>query len=113
MPINKDSSKGFAFGLAAAVLVPVAATALLTVGRPATRAAIRAGLIIYERGRETLAEIGEVAEDLVAEAKAELEEAYSENASEFDVEHENDNNASAEAKPDDTTSESEEKVDKA
>lgn len=74
MAIN-DTSKGFVMGLAAALITPVAATALLTVGRPAARAAVKTGLILLERGRETLAEVGEVMEDLVAEAKAEMEQA--------------------------------------
>jgi len=38
--------------------------------RPAAKAAIKGGMVFY---RETMAEIGEVASDLFAEARSELE----------------------------------------
>ncbi len=72
--LNPDTMKGIAIGLGAALLTPLALTALVTVGRPALRAAIKAGLTLYEQGREKLAEAGELWEDLIAEAQAELEE---------------------------------------
>jgi hypothetical protein len=36
------------------------------------KAAIKGGIVLYEKGRETVAEVGEVLEDIVAEAKAEV-----------------------------------------
>jgi capsid protein len=42
--------------------------------KPAAKAAIKGGLVLYEKGKETFAEVGEVVEDIVAEAKAELDE---------------------------------------
>jgi hypothetical protein len=42
------------------------------VGKPLTKAAIKEGLLLYEKSKEAMAEVAEVFEDLVAEAKAEL-----------------------------------------
>ncbi len=78
-PFNSsDKLKGFATGVGISLLTPLVLTALATVGRPAARAVIKAGLVLYERGREKVAEAGEVIEDLVAEAQAELEESRAE-----------------------------------
>lgn len=71
---NQDTAKGLAIGIGAAVLAPVALSVLSGFGRPAARAAIKSGIILYERSRETLAEVGEVFDDLVAEARYELEQ---------------------------------------
>jgi hypothetical protein len=53
--------------LAAPVVVPVVAAAV----RPVLKAALKGSILVFERGRETIAEIGEVVEDLFEEAKAE------------------------------------------
>ena len=42
--------------------------------RPLARAAIKSGLLFLNKSRETVAEMGEVVEDLVAEARAEIDE---------------------------------------
>jgi hypothetical protein len=39
------------------------------------KAAIKGGIVLYDRSKESFAEVGEVVEDLVAEVKAELAEA--------------------------------------
>ena len=70
---NNDLAKGVAIGLGAALLAPLALVAMSGVGRPAARAAIKTGLLMFEKGRETMAELGEVVEDLIAEARAEIE----------------------------------------
>ena len=64
---------GTGTGLAVAGAMILAPTVLPTVGRllrPVAKAAIKGGLVLY---RETLAGVGDVAGDLVAEARAELE----------------------------------------
>jgi hypothetical protein len=48
---------------------------LASVAKPVAKAAIKGGLVLFEKGKETFAEMGEVVEDLVAEAKAEISEA--------------------------------------
>ena len=64
---------GMGPGLAVVGAVVLAPTLLPAVGRimrPVAKAAIKGGLVLY---RETLAGVGDVAGDLVAEARAELE----------------------------------------
>ena len=76
MPISDvfkgDTGKGLAIGVAIVALAPLAAPIVAGLAKPIARAAIRTSLIAYEKGREALAEVGEVVEDLVAEARAEL-----------------------------------------
>jgi hypothetical protein len=69
---RSDLGKGIALGIGAALLVPVAATVLAPVLKPAARTALKAGMLAFERGRETFAELGEMMEDMVAETQAEL-----------------------------------------
>lgn len=55
-------------GIGAAILAPV----LLPIGKPLAKAAIKSGIILYEKSKTVFAEIGEAFEDIVAEAKAEI-----------------------------------------
>ena len=61
---------GLAVGVGALLLAPSVLPAVGQVLRPAAKAVIKGGLVLY---RETVSEIGEVASDLFAEARAELE----------------------------------------
>lgn len=70
---KSEATKSIAVGVAAAAAAMVVAPMLAKVGRPFARAAVKTGVIFYEKTRETAAEVGEVMEDLVAEARAELE----------------------------------------
>lgn len=45
-----------------------------SIGRPAAKRAVRAGVQMYEQARQTIGEWGETASDLVAEVQAELED---------------------------------------
>lgn len=73
--MNRDLLQGLAIGvglgLAAPILVPTLGRAM----RPMARAAIRQGVLTYEKARESMAELGEYAEDMVAEARAGAAEA--------------------------------------
>jgi hypothetical protein len=76
MALIEDMFKGnLATGLAVGIGTVLLGPALIeTVGRtlrPAAKAVVKGGLVFY---RETLSELGEVASDLVAEARAELEQ---------------------------------------
>lgn len=62
-----------AIGLAGAVLIPIVLPVVARAVRPLAKAVIKSGLIVYEKGRESFAEMGEVVEDMVAEAKSEIE----------------------------------------
>ncbi len=66
---------GLAIGIGAAVLGPTVLPVLASVAKPVVKAAIKGGLVLFEKSKETFAEMGEVVEDLVAEAKSELSEA--------------------------------------
>ena len=61
---------GLALGVGAVILGPTVIQSIGGVLRPAAKAVIKGGMVFY---RETLGELGEMASDLVAEAKAELE----------------------------------------
>jgi hypothetical protein len=60
---------GFAGGLLAPIVLPRLERNI----RPATKRLFKTGVALYERGRERAAEIGELASDLMAEARAEYE----------------------------------------
>lgn len=66
--LTNDIAKGVAIGLGVA-----AAGVLLTPAlRPMTRSAVKGGILMFEKGREWVAEAGESFEDMVAEVRAEL-----------------------------------------
>ena len=64
---------GLAIGIGAAVLAPVVLPVLAGVAKPLAKAAMKSGLILYNKGKEIVVEAGEVTEDLWAEAKSEAE----------------------------------------
>ncbi len=68
-------------GIAAIVLLPVLVpVAAGKVGKPLAKATIKGGIVLYEKGKGVIAEVGETLEDIVAEAKAELAETQIEKA---------------------------------
>lgn len=74
--IDKDQVKyliAAAAGMAAVGLVKQVTPAFAGLSRPLAKATIKGGLVLYQKGRVKAAELGEAMEDLVAEAKAELE----------------------------------------
>jgi hypothetical protein len=62
-------------GIAAIILLPVFIPAVTGVGKPLAKATIKGGILLYEKSKGVIAEVGESLEDLIAEAKAELAEA--------------------------------------
>jgi Protein of unknown function (DUF5132) len=66
---------GLIVGIGVVLLSPILPPVVREVIRPAAKAVIRSGLVLYEQGRVAVAEVGEMAEDVYAEARAELEEA--------------------------------------
>jgi hypothetical protein len=65
---------GLAIGVGAIIVAPVVVPALTRLTRPLAKATIKTGFVLYDKGRETAAELGEVVEDIVAEARAEFEQ---------------------------------------
>ena len=63
---------GLAVGIGAAVLAPVVVPTVARAAKPLAKAAIKGGLMLYVSGREMLAELSEVAEDVYAEATSEF-----------------------------------------
>lgn len=59
-------------GVAGIALGPIVLPAAARIARPAAKALVKAGIVLYHRGYETAVELGEVAEDILAEANAEL-----------------------------------------
>ncbi|MEX3959171.1 DUF5132 domain-containing protein [Trinickia sp. EG282A] len=64
---------GLAVGVGAVVLAPVVLPVVAAVSKPLAKSVIKTGVILFDKGREAAAEMAEVFEDLVAEARAELE----------------------------------------
>ena len=73
-------------GLAAIVLLPVIIPVAKNIGKPLAKATIKGGIVLYEKGKGVLAEVGETFEDIIAEAKAELAEANPEEGSPLELE---------------------------
>lgn len=63
---------GLAIGIGTAIIGPTVIPIIANAFKPVAKAAIKGGVLIYEKGKESLAEVSEVVEDIVAEAKAEL-----------------------------------------
>lgn len=64
---------GLAIGVGSAIIAPLVIPALSKAAKPLAKAAIKGGLVLYETGKEKLAEAQELMDDLLAEARAELE----------------------------------------
>lgn len=76
MPLIEDMFKGnlsagLAIGVGAIIFGPTVIQRVRSILRPAAKTLIKGGMVFY---RETLSEIGKMATDLVAEARAELDQ---------------------------------------
>jgi len=60
---------GLAVGVGFALLAPVVKPLV----RPLAKSVVKAGLVAYDQGRVALAELGEQAGDMMAEARSEME----------------------------------------
>ncbi len=65
---------GLAIGIGAAILAPAVLPVIAGALKPLAKAAIKSGILLYEKGKETVAEIGEIVDDIVAEAKSEMQQ---------------------------------------
>jgi hypothetical protein len=72
--LGNGLTTGLLVGVGAAIVAPAVFPALATVAKPLVKGAIKVGVSLYEKGNEAIAEVGEVLEDLVAEAKSEMVE---------------------------------------
>ena len=72
--VKKNAVYGLFIGVGAAILAPAILPILASIARPLSKGAIKGGILLYEKGKESVAEAGEKIEDLLAEVKAELSE---------------------------------------
>jgi len=70
--LKNPTVRNAAIGFGVAILVPIAAKALAPFVRPVARSAVKIGVVAFEKGRETFAEIGEILDDMVAEVREDL-----------------------------------------
>jgi hypothetical protein len=59
-------------GAAVVVLAPIVVPAILAGMRPVAKTLVKGGVIVYDKSREMVAEVGEQVSDLIAEARSEL-----------------------------------------
>jgi hypothetical protein len=69
--LKGNLATGLAIGIGAVVLGPTVIQTVSGILRPAAKGLIKGSMVFYN---QTLAEIGEMAADLVAEARAELDQ---------------------------------------
>lgn len=69
-----NTTKFLALAVGAAVVTPLVLPLVAPAARPLGRAAARAGGVVYDKTRETAAELMEIAEDFYAEARVEYEQ---------------------------------------
>ena len=67
---------GIAFGIGAAVIAPIIIPILSAAVKPMAKVVIKEGILLYEKGKEMVEETRETIEDLVAEARSEVEAAH-------------------------------------
>lgn len=70
--LKNQTVRNTAVGIGVAVLVPIVVRYLAPVIRPVARSTLKVGVLAWEKGRETAAEIGEIFDDLVAEVREEM-----------------------------------------
>jgi hypothetical protein len=76
-------------GIAAIVLLPVLIPFAGGLGRSIAKATIKGGIVLYEKSKGVIAEVGETFEDIIAEAKAEVAESHARDIEPNVVETEN------------------------
>jgi hypothetical protein len=74
--MNSNVAVGIGVAAAATILAPVLLPVIAGVGRPLAKSLIKGGLMLYEKGRESVAKAGEAAEDMIAEIRAEDAQRY-------------------------------------
>jgi hypothetical protein len=67
-------------GAGALVLAPIVVPAVLAGMRPVAKTLVKGGVIVYDKTREMVAEVGEQVSDLMAEARAEVSASASQNS---------------------------------
>jgi len=74
LPKGLNWGTGLIIGAASVILAPVVLPVVAGVVKSLTKAGIKGGMVLYEKGRLFAEETKETVEDLTEEAKAELKE---------------------------------------
>ncbi|NJM70862.1 MAG: DUF5132 domain-containing protein [Scytonema sp. RU_4_4] len=72
--VEDAGAPGIIAGIGAVLLAPVVIPVVAGIGKPIAKSIIKGGLVLFERSKGAVAELGETWEDMVAEARAELAE---------------------------------------
>ncbi len=67
-----NGGRTIALGIGAVVLAPIVIPVIAKASKPLVKATIKNSLGLYKKGRSAIAEAGEVLQDIIAEANAEL-----------------------------------------
>ena len=65
---------GLAIGIGTAVVAPLLMPAVGSLLRPAAKAVIKGGILVYDQGRRAMAQVSEAASDVVAEARSDAQQ---------------------------------------
>ncbi|MBH8565467.1 DUF5132 domain-containing protein [Nostoc sp. CENA67] len=75
LPDLEELAEGLGFtGILGIILIPVFLPVIGSVGRPIAKAAVKRGILFYQKNKAALTELGETWQDIIAEAKAEVAE---------------------------------------
>jgi uncharacterized protein DUF5132 len=75
LPDLGDLAEGLGItGIVGIILIPVFLPVIGTVGRPIAKAAVKSGILFYQRNKQTLTKLGETWGDIIGEVKAEVGE---------------------------------------
>jgi hypothetical protein len=74
LPKNMSLGTGLAIGAASVILAPVVLPVAAGILKSLTKAGIKGGMVLYEKGKVLAEETKETFEDLTEEAKAEMNE---------------------------------------
>lgn len=83
---SKTLIRGVVIGIGVAVMTPLVIAALAPALKPVARSALKAGIRVYEKGRETAEVFSETIEDITAEVEEEMFDAHEEEGADSDVE---------------------------
>lgn len=72
--VEDAGAPGIIAGIGAVLLAPVVVPVVAGIGKPIAKSLIKGGLVLFEKSRGAVAELGETWEDIVAEARAEMAE---------------------------------------
>lgn len=75
---RKNPGLGIFLGVGVVLLAPVLLPILGSAVRPLVRRAVKGGMMLYCKGKEAVAEAGEVFDDLVAEVREEMAREFDE-----------------------------------